>query len=267
MQVKKIFGYFGSKYYMVNDIITVINHAYKKLGIQCIIDVFGGSGTVLFSIPKEWKLTLIYNDLDKYLYNIFKVLQNNDLKKKLIEKWEHSFIHQDIYYEFRDELFKNENFDFITPNVDVAFKWLYIAVKGYSGIASKDSTMPLVYNNKKKEANFDDDVIKKLKYWQVCNKDYRNLIKNANKESVFLYLDPPYLQGGKRYNKGGWTIDNFKELKQILDDFKGYWLLNESSIDKISNIFGKPKIIKEYANHAANLLKKSKRQEGFWSNF
>lgn len=276
MKIKKPFRYFGGKNYLIGDIISLVNYAYKNLRISCLIDVFGGSGTVLFSIPENWKINLIYNDLDNFLYNVFKVLQDDDLRQKLIEKWKYLLTYDVVYKEFRDELFRSEDFDFHVPDIEVALKWLYLNIYGQSGIVSKSATMPLMYVYRIRKPNFDNDVIKKLKQWQITNKDYRDLIRNANREYVFLYLDPPYLQGGSNYNKGGWDIDDFKELKTHLDNFKGYWLLNESSIESIQKIFGKPLFVKSYINSSHvityDTIKNSKnkrniRKEGFWTNF
>ena len=275
MRIKKPFRYFGGKIYLIEDIIHLIGYAYKNLGISCLIDVFGGSGTVLFAIPETWKINLIYNDTDKFLYNIFKVLQDDNLRQKLIEKWNYLPAYNVVYKEFRDELFRTNGFDFKIPDVEVALKWLYLAIYG-TGIVNKHATNPLTYYYRKKEANFDDDVIIKLKRWQITNKNYKDVIKNANREYVFLYLDPPYLQGGSNYNKGGWNIDDFKELKSHLDTFRGYWLLNESSIEEISEIFGKPLFVKSYTNYSkvinyrnveTSKTNRTIRNEGFWTNF
>ena len=276
MKIKKPFKYFGGKGYLIEDIIYLINYAYKHLNVSCVVDVFGGSGTVLFAIPDSWKIQLIYNDLDKYLYNIFKVLYDDDLRQKLIQKWKYLPAHDVVYKEFRNELFRTEDFDFQVPDFDVALKWLYLNIYGQSGIVNKSATMPLMYVYKVKEPHFEDEVIRKLKRWQITNKDYRNLFKNVNREYVFLYLDPPYLKGGSNYNKGGWTIDDFKELKSHLDNFKGYWLLNESSIETISEVFGDPLFVKSYSNHSKvvnhisfenSKTAKTFRKEGFWTNF
>ena len=40
------------------------------------VDVFGGSGAVIHSLPHKDKCRYVFNDLDNKLYTFFKVLQN-----------------------------------------------------------------------------------------------------------------------------------------------------------------------------------------------
>jgi len=100
--------------------------------------------------------------------------------------------------------------------------------------------------------------------------DYKELIKKYDSPTTFFYLDPPYLKGGKSY-KFSFTLEDFKELHNIITNIKGYWLMNESERDfpELIKIFGEPQIVKEYSNsvNTNSGNRKAQRKEGFWYNF
>jgi len=192
-------------------------------------------------------------------------------EKKLIEKLKFTFEHQKAFYDFRD-------LDKFQDDVDKAFVFLYLINYSINAIGNsfnwRWSYKIELSNSYIKKIETFSKIIKK---WVILNEDYRKIIERVkNRPYVFLYLDPPYLQGGKKYKRGGWTIEDFKELKRYLDEFKGLWLMNESSIEEISKIFGKPKMVKEYKNSSKvinyqmiekNTTSKTIRREGFWTNF
>ncbi|MGP6294293.1 DNA adenine methylase [Caldiplasma sukawensis] len=70
-------AYPGGKYYMLPDILKIINNAKKTT----LVDVFGGSGKVLMNADARIK---VYNDLNADLVNFFEEVRNN--RDKVIEK-------------------------------------------------------------------------------------------------------------------------------------------------------------------------------------
>ena len=269
MRKKSIFPYFGGKYFLLDDILRIVDHLIFDKKIKSVVDVFGGSAKLLTNIPNEINISRVYNDINEYLYNLFKVLQDKDLFKELERKINIGFKHERAFLEFKQQLFDNtENWS--VPDVNIAYATLYILVLSFGSKLHKNAIFKREFKlrNGYKQLYKLVDVVKSLhlEKWAILNEPYEKVIQRANKPYVFLYLDPPYLRGGSNYQYGSWTIDNFKKLYNQLLDFEGYWLLNESSIDEISSIFGKPKFIKEYQNTFGK-DHHTTRKEGFWTNF
>ena len=99
--------------------------------------------------------------------------------------------------------------------------------------------------------------------------DFRKILSRYNKERVLLYLDPPYLRGGQIY-KHKFTIDQFTDLKDMLDKHQGSYLLNLSLTDpEMIGIFGKPDLITEH-NRPTTLKQPGKNNDwecGYWWKF
>ncbi len=265
----KFFRFYGSKTHLLNDIYKVISNVKDK--ITCFVDVFGGSGVVALNLP--WKFNVIvYNDLDDYLYSTFKVIQDDEKRKKLLEKLEMAFRHRKVFEEYKEQYWESVENDEITK----AFITIYLAQISFNG--GFESYKTAIKTNR----DFLNQAItpiknfgKMLRNWIIENLDFREVIKKYDSKTTFFYLDPPYLTAGVNYKFGNWGIDDFKEMKELLDECKGFWLLNESEVDfdETIKIFGEPKFVKEYVNQ--NLNRKSiekfggrtKRKEGFWCNF
>jgi DNA adenine methylase len=71
MKIKTLssFPYYGGKYYMVNEILSLMPMH------NCYVEVFGGSGKVLLNKPVS--KVEVFNDVDNNIYNLFKVLRDN----------------------------------------------------------------------------------------------------------------------------------------------------------------------------------------------
>jgi len=257
--MKKLFRYFGGKFYLMDDIQAVFDVIKNK--ITCVVDVFGGSGTVLLNLKTHSKCIKIYNDIDSRLYKVMIALKD----EKEIEKLKKEYfltLRSREYFEY----LKNKNENELT-----VFEILYLIANSFGGgmktfgyeISSKRDTYAVTFNNIFKNYVY-------IRDWIIENLDFRDLIKKYDSETTFFYLDPPYLEGGKKY-KHSFTIEDFKDLKNILDGIKGYYLLNESERDfeEIIKIFGEPRLTKEYTNHIIIDRKntRNKRKEGFWTNF
>jgi DNA adenine methylase len=264
MKPIKFFKYYGSKVYVLKDIYKVILPLKDK--ITCFVDVFGGSGVVALNLPFKPK-NIVYNDLDKWLYTTFKVIQDEEKRAKLIEKLEYAFKHRDVFNEFKESHEKEENLD----DVEIAFRTIYLAQASYNGDMSSYSFSIGEYR-KVNEVVYPISRLKfgyLLKNWTIENLDFRELIKKYDSKTTFFYLDPPYLTGSKHY-KLNFTIKDMEDLKQICDNLQGYYLLNESNRDfeEVKKLFGEPKFVKKYVNNFnARFMKKSYRLEGFWYNF
>jgi site-specific DNA-adenine methylase len=94
-------------------------------------------------------------------------------------------------------------------------------------------------------------------------------MKKYNKSRVFFYLNPPYYSDGKDY-RYSFSLQDYKDLKTLLDNHSGTYLLNLSMQDKeMIEIFGEPNLIETYPKPTTN--KSSGTREkwccGYWWKF
>ncbi len=249
------FPYYGGRFNQLKKIIAILDD--HKDVFDVVVDVFGGSGKVLLNIPEEWKKIKIYNDINKDLYFTFKVLQDDKKRLHLEKKLRNCFPHETIFRELR--------FSSPRSDVDIAFKTIYLHTFSFAGDGK-------AFKRFYKKANIpplrSEDFLL-VKKWVVENMDFRDLMKRYNKPRVFLYLDPPYLRGGKEY-KYNFKINDFFDLKKTLDQHQGTYLMNLSMTDpEMIDIFGEPKLVTEHhrPTRLDNPGEENKWGCGYWWKF
>jgi DNA adenine methylase len=191
------FQYQGSKFNMLNEIYSLIP-AHKTF-----VEVFGGTGTVILN--KKQVICNVYNDLNKYLFNLYKVIQDDKLNLILKDKIEKTFYGRDIFRDIAKYL--RENREFEIPNLEVAYNYLVYGMVSFNGIISKmkfeDAFALFTFGEdygKLPPAKFSnysiilEYMISKFKNIIVENLDYAELIRRYDSIGTFFYLDPPYFK-------------------------------------------------------------------------
>ncbi|MEM3554966.1 MAG: DNA adenine methylase [Candidatus Micrarchaeaceae archaeon] len=254
-KVKILFPYYGGRSHQINEIIQIMAKHYDEF--EVVVDVFGGSAKVLLNIPLEWRKMKVYNDVDKDLYITFKVLQDKQKREELIEKINLSFAHENIFNELKESKPNND--------IDIAFKTIYLFSYSYNSVGE---AFKREYKYRKlPKPHF--EFVNILNDWIIENKDFRELMDLYNKPTVLLYLDPPYLTGGKKY-KYQFDFQDFLDLRYKLQQHKGTYLMNLSMYDKsMVDIFGKPNMVAEYSLSTVNTEEgtRPKWQCGYWWKF
>ena len=282
----KLFQYYGSKTYLLPDIKKAIKPVESK--ITCFVDVFGGSGAVVLNIlehegqqrmlsigtsknTEERKWQLVYNDIDLSLYKTFKAVADDTKRARLLEKLEYAFHDRAIFEEYKQ---RYKDGDMPEDDVECAFMIIYLYQNGFSGSLT---SFGVNINDPSREQDKMETSIKGIKelytrlrsHFTVENCDWKEIIKRWDSKTTLFYLDPPYLTGKNHYKHSAFTVDTFKEMKQILDSIQGYYLMNESDkdFDEIIPIFGEPQQKMRYANQGFISTTTIYRIEGFWHNF
>jgi len=257
----KIFGYYGGKYYLLNDILTEMTKIIEKQNIKCVVDVFGGSGTVILSLPLQYKVYRVYNDIDKRLTTTLKILMDNEKRERLINSLEFAVRSRDLFEEF-----KNSDWDNLSDE-EIALRFLYIIVYSFRGDMKTYALTIDTFNYREQMTTLINNIKNNFRYIRelssIENLDFREIIKKYGKETTLFYLDPPYLIGSEKY-KYGFTENDFIELKELLDYTKSKYVLNSSdkNFEFMNKVFGNYTFIKQYRNHFNQ--KKGFRYEGFW---
>ncbi len=150
-------------------------------------------------------------------------------------------------------------------DIDIAFKTIYLHTYSYAGTGT---SFKRIYS-KAHVPKIRVDYFLKVGDWIIENMDFRDLMARCNKPKVLLYLDLPYLSGGKvyRYN---FNINDFLDLKSLLDKHQETYLLNLSMYDRqMIDIFGTPNMVTDhYRPTTKGTYEDGSRWEcGYWLDF
>ncbi len=238
MTILKLIKYPGAK----TTLIPQISEIFRDSGRQNFIDVFGGSGVVPLNIEAR---SIVYNDLNKELYNLFSVVKKEpaELLKRL-RYWTRT---RDDFIRYGEVLH-----DFGPINVDEidrALRTLYQFTIGFGGMGS-------TYRTRKEKSSYSTlsrvvtnfgELSSRISGWKIENLDFANVIEKYDSEDSFFFCDPPY--SSKEWYEFGFGSDELGRLKDITDHLRGKYLLSFDSNDETARrFFGKPNLIIEQDN-------------------
>jgi DNA adenine methylase len=212
--LKPFYSRVGSKSRLLQYILPLIPD--HKIYVECFL----GGGAVLFA--KKPSDIEIVNDLDTQLINDYKLIL--DIKTKNFKK--------DL-----TTLEKQRNFFSKIPKTE-ADKITHALLRHNNTFSSKEykEGMKLYKHiNPIKKLLKIDDYKARLKNVKFVNKNYIDVIKKFDSTETFFYLDPPYENTHKSFYKN--SKFDFDELRDILGNVKGYWMLSINASDYIKDLF------------------------------
>ncbi len=71
----------------------------------------------------------------------------------------------------------------------------------------------------------------------IENRPYSQVIKQADREATFFYIDPPYWDCEDVYGKGIFSKADFTALRDQLATLKGKWLVSINDVPEIRALF------------------------------
>ena len=190
--------YFGGKGTMFKEIISEFP---EKETYDTYIEPFGGSYSVGLNMPYIPPVE-IYNDLDKNLYSLYKVLQDEELFKEFKFKCELIPYDDNFRHECRELLSQSKEMTLL----DRAFTFFYANRTSFNGIGGFKLNSVIRRGTSKSISDFLScveglsDFHLRFKNVVVCNTDGISLMGRFSKENVFMYLDPPYVQSTRTSN-------------------------------------------------------------------
>jgi DNA adenine methylase len=234
--------YFGGKSNMFNNILKYFPN---KEDYNTYIEPFGGSFSV--GLKKGITEIEIYNDLEKNVYSLYKVLSDKDLYTIFKEKCDLAVYSDDFRNEYKKKL--KEDLDI----VDRAFYFFYVNRTSHNGIGGFSINTVVRRNMSKSISDFlssidrMDELHHRLSRVIISNTDGIELIKRFDRPNVFFYCDPPYEQSTRTITRYAVDMneDKHKEfLNVVLNsqakilisgyDCELYDVLTENNFEKIS---------------------------------
>jgi DNA adenine methylase len=219
--MKPFYQRIGGKSSMVDNILPFIPKH------KIYIEPFFGGGAIFFA--KDKSDIEVINDIDKDLINNYKLM-----KKYKIQNISYDY---NTIKEQKNLLHSNKNLS----NNQKIIKSIIINKSGIRGFPVKNN---IVYRptNITKQLERYNEYHYRLKNVIIENTNYINIIKKYDSKYSFFYLDPPYQNSKNLYKHD--TI-NYEELKNILDNIKGLFMLSINDSKYIRNLF-KGYVIKKF---------------------
>ena len=221
-KVKPYISYYGGKQRMAPKILPYIP---KHL---IYVEPFAGGLALLFAKGREGvpgSYQEIINDTNQDLINFYRVISNIKKRRKLLEMIIEVPLSDFIYQECKNKIKEGDE-------IERAFSYWYcqnnsFGNKGYNAGFAFSNVIKLAskYYNKKKNIIY---YRHRLDNVQIFNREALKIIDIYDKESTFLYLDPPYINTDQgRYF--GYTKEDYDNLIDRLESFKGSFILSHYS--------------------------------------
>jgi DNA adenine methylase len=264
-EIKSPLRWTGGKFYVADWIVSLMPKH------KIYVEPFFGAGWVFFRKPKT-KIEVI-NDIDDRIYALFKVLSDEKLFFRFVEKIWFVGASEKLYYEMLKQL-KNEKLDL----VDKAVAFFYVNRFAFSGNLSDNFSIYWTKNKamgyeKVKQALF--AIHKRLQGVLVLNRDWKEVVKKYDGEDVVVFMDPPYVLDTRSNSKGIYAYEmsneEHEELVDICLKLKGKVILSgyQNPIYRRLEGNGWVKLDKEVqlATAVATDEKRERRVESVWLNY
>ncbi len=221
--MKSPIKYYGGKSYMTNIIIEQFPKDY-----EVYVEGFGGGASVLFE--KEKTPLEVYNDLGENVYSLFKVLSDKEMFNRLKEKLDLTYYSEELRNEYKQDLKRND-----LSLEDRAYKFIFVNRSSFNGVGGFSTTMLARRNMSKSTSDYLSMIDKlpeihnRLSSVIIEHKDIMDLLDKYDKETTFMYLDPPYVKetrlSNQTYEVEMSNEEHIKMCERLLS-FKGKILLS-----------------------------------------
>lgn len=218
--IKSPINYIGNKYKLLPQIIPL----FPK-NIQCFVDLFGGSGTVLINTKAK---KYIYNDINNYVAEIFEGLVSTKSADEIIKQVE------SVIKEYGINMTDKEPFEKLRSDYNNGKKdWVTLyALMCCSFNSQFRFNSKHEYNSSfgKSRSHFSDNQksnLRKMKNAignniQVLKRRFQDFNIYTLTDDDFVYCDPPYLNSTGNFNDGkrgfeGWSEQHEQDLLTMLD--------------------------------------------------
>ncbi len=251
---KPVIKWVGGKRQLINDIKTNMPRKYNRY-----FEPFIGGAALFFELkPKN----AFINDYNNELTNLYEIIKSKP--KELIVDLKKHKNSEKYYYDLRALDRDPQKYKKISK-VKKASRFIFLNKTGYNGLyrVNQKGQNNVPYGRYVNPTIFEEENIlecsKRLQNTTIMTGDFEN-IKEHIQEGDFIYFDPPYVPLNATSNFTAYTDKGFNEdmqfkLKELCDyiDAKGaYFLLSNSYIDFILDLYKDYQIVIVEANRALN---------------
>lgn len=223
IQLKPPITYWGGKQKMLDSILPLIPEH------RIYTEAFFGGGAVFWAkVPAKVEFI---NDKNAEIINFYRVLKLDFAKlKREIDITLHS--------EFQQ---KSAKAIYLNPELhdEVKRAWAVWTLSHQSFYSILTNTWKCSKSRaigsqiQARKESFSDIYSKRLERTSIFCRDALDVIRKADHEDAFHYIDPPYFNADMGHY-GGYTINDFENLLQLLTAIKGKFMLSSYPSDILS---------------------------------
>lgn len=254
--------YFGGKGTMFKKIIEHFPDGY-----EVYVEPFGGSYSV--GLKKPDCPIEIYNDLEKNVYSLYKVIADEEMYGRFKFKADLHPYSEDLRKEYRLKLDEDLTIE------DRAFYFFYVNRTSHNGIGGL-STNGVVRRNMAKHVSDYLSVVDrleelhhKLSRLTILNRDGIDVIKKYDFENVFMYCDPPYHHDTRTETRYQQDMDNETQIRflETVNESKAKILISGYKNDVYDEYLKDWTEVSFDVNIMTGSYKKKTKTEVLWKNY
>lgn len=214
--MKPILKYPGSKWRIAQEIVNLFPQH------RSYVEPFFGSGAVLFN--KELSSIETINDIDNDIVNLFQIIRDEPekLQKLLCGTPYARSVYDEVFVRTPTNKYEQAIFFLIKCWQGHGYRLNGGKTGWRNDVQGREKAYALLdWNNLSTRIN---EVTQRLRMVQIDNVSAISIIKKFNYDNVLMYLDPPYVMGTRRYQKGQYkhemTNADHVELLQTVKESK-----------------------------------------------
>lgn len=264
----KSLGTIGGKHRLLPKLVPIVNYTLRKYDLDGFLDLFGGGNKLIPQLGRHMLSTVIYNEIDQGIVNLFTCLADRDEANGLIE----------LTYQLSKSINSQEDFDNInnrrrskdTPRLESAA--LTILTSEYSRASDR-----IHYMRKDAEKgvsrtslNRFHELVPSMRNTEITCKSYQYyLFKWSHRSDLLAFLDPPYVDSD--IYPDSFTRTDHKEMIDLIVDTKMRVILCGTDNDiydaVLTSANGWTKYCLGYIKKNSAATKNSIQLEYIWTNF
>lgn len=254
--------YFGGKGTVFNKIFEHFPEKYTTY-----VEPFAGSFSLGLkqSCPVE-----VYNDLEKNVYTLYKVISDETLFKEFKFKADLFPYSQDFRNEYKEELKREDLTD-----VDRAFFFFYVNRTSRNGIGGFSVNNIVRRNMSKSTSDYLsavdrlEELHQRLSKVIILNQDGLRLIEKYNNKNTLIYCDPPYHHDTRTSTRYKQDMDNEKQIEflEIVNKSNSMILISGYKNDVYDKYLKDWKEINFEVKTMGGNFKKKTKVETLWKNY
>lgn len=212
----------------------------------------GGGNILLQKIPSKVE---IFNDINKDLITLFRVIQNHLPEFLRYTRW--LLVSRD---EFNRQMQSSPE---TLTDIQRAVRFYYLQRNGFAGnLISRTFGYSTSRTSNLNIANLENDLSEihsRLSRVTIENLPYKDILKRYDRDYTFFYLDPPFHKQENEYGKGIFHESDYAKIAEILSGIKGMFLLSINDTPFIRDVFKNFKQAEASTTYTADRNNNSKK--------